>query len=155
MKWAIIVCKVLSTVPGPFKSQSTRVVFKEKVLSICCVKRESFNKSNPNGLFWGAGEGRADTQCLSTVKILKSKVVIFFPSRSPFLIRIGPALKLKVRGKNNHRKHFKLLYIIFIFPRVADIKNPPGANKTSLLYIFRPPILALSTVTFCNYRNVL
>ena len=89
------------------------------------------------------------------MKILKSKVVIFFPSRSPFLIRIGPALKLKVRGKNNHRKHFKLLYIIFIFPRVADIKNPPGTNKTSLLYIFRPPILALSTVTFCNYRNVL
>ena len=89
------------------KSQFTRVVFKERVLSIRCRSKgkASINLIQMN-FFWGVGEGRADTQCLLAMKILKSKVVIFSLLTSQFLIRTGPALKLKVRGKKQSQNTF-------------------------------------------------
>ena len=125
IKWAIIVCKVLSTMPGPFKSQSTRAVIKDRVLSTCyIVKRENFSKSNPTGLFWGEWGWEEQThKCFFTKKILKWKVW-FFPSKKSISNQDSTCVKTKSsRKKNNHRIHFKLFYIIFIFPRVTDIEE--------------------------------
>lgn len=117
IEWAIILCKMLNT--ACFRSQSTRAVTKDRVLSICyIVKRENFSKLNPNALFlrgeWG--EGRVDTQVLLTKKILKSKVWVF-PSKKSISNQYSTCIKMKSSRKKNHRIHFKSFYSIIHFSK--------------------------------------
>lgn len=83
-------------------------------------------------------------------------VIFFFLLRIQFLINIVPVSKLKIQ-KGEKITDYILSYFTsysFFQESLSSKKNPPGPNKT-LLYIYRPAVSTVSTVAFCNYRNVL
>lgn len=51
-------------------------------------------------------------------------VIFFFPFKNPISNQYSACIKTKnSKGGKNHRLHFKLFYIIFIFPRVTVIQE--------------------------------